>query len=98
MIDHIVVIWLKPDTTKAIADTIFSEAKDLANIDGVVGLRVGEPLPTDRPVVDTSYTFALSMRFETRETMETYLKCDAHQSFLADHLRPALKRVIVYDF
>ena len=57
---------------------------------------VGTPAPTNRKVVDNSYTYCLAVTFETPELQDKYQSEPAHLKFI-DESQHFWDRVLVYD-
>src|SRR5687768_4067029 len=62
-ITHIVLLWLKQPGDAAAIEKIIRTSREFANIPGVVSIRAGRPLPSTRPVVDSTFDVGLSMTF-----------------------------------
>ena len=58
---------------------------------------VGTPSATNRPVIDRSYTFALTLRFENLEAHDKYQVDPIHDAF-HDRCAKYWTKVLVYDF
>lgn len=99
MLSHNVYFWLKPDAPEgALEELLRRSREELPRIAGVLAFVAGTPVPTDRPVVDSSYDVALSMQFSSRAALEAYQSDPAHQKFVAECIRPHVARILVYDF
>ena len=71
MIIHNVFFWLKtqsPETT----GTFIEELKKLEKISEIKQIHVGVPAPIIRPVVDNSYTVALTVFFVDLKGHDAY--------------------------
>ena len=94
---HSVYFWLKnPDNEK---DRRAFENHLNAFIDNsqyVKGKFIGTVAPSEREVVDSSYTYALILTFASKEDQDKYQVEPVHLKFVADaqHL---WERVVVYD-
>ena len=69
-----------------------------ADIDGVIEVRAGEPLASDRPVVDDSFDVGITIRFASAEDMRAYLVDERHVRAVEEVLGPLTDRYRVYDF
>ncbi len=66
MLSHIVVFWLKDDLSDAQRSAFRQGLESLKAIESVRGVYIGAPAKTgDRPVIDKSYSFALTVLFDT---------------------------------
>ena len=92
---HTVLFWLKnPDKDRAtfqMALKSFIKKSKYAKL-----IHVGTPIKTDRAVVDTSYTFALIVSFDSQEALDNYQNEPIHQTFITKSSN-LWKKVVVYD-
>ena len=91
---HIVFIWLKNPTEldAAIADT----KAFLKNVPVVVSYHVGVPSSTNRPIVDRSYSYCLTVGFEDLAGHDVYQKHEAHLDFLSKW-KERTEKILIYD-
>ena len=94
---HVVFVWLKEPGNAAHRTEIIRASRSFADIDGVLEVRVGAPVASERPIVDDSFDVGIYLRFATVDDMRRYLVDDAHQAALRDVLRPLTERYLVYD-
>ncbi len=95
MITHIVLLWARePEMTK----TILEEAKKLAVIPTAKYLQAGLPIPSERPVVDSSYSVGISMLFDDAAGADAYQTHPLHKAFTENVVRKLVDKVRVYDF
>lgn len=97
-ITHIVVCWLDPKTDKSEINNIVHQSKLLASLPGVLSYDIGEPLPSKRSAVEDSYSFALSVKFDSKESMYAYVENEKHKAFVENILKPKLSKIVIYDF
>ncbi|MCF7733707.1 MAG: Dabb family protein [Akkermansiaceae bacterium] len=85
--DHHVYFWLKDECKDAAARAEFEQGlASLFEIDLVAGGRWSVPAPVMlRPVIDQSWDYALTMRFDTVEQHDTYQVHDLHHAFIEAH-------------
>lgn len=99
MLTHVVVVWFRKDApADAVARFRARARADLPGIPGVKHLNCGVAIPSERPVVDKSYSVALSMTFDGPAQLDAYQVHPVHQKFSAECVRPVAERVVVYDF
>ncbi|MCC7518079.1 MAG: Dabb family protein [Verrucomicrobiae bacterium] len=99
MLTHVVMIWFREDAPSAAVARFRARATaDLRDIPGVQHLRCGTPIPTERAVVDKSYSVALAMAFDGRRELDAYAVHPVHQKFMEECIQPFAARVVVYDF
>lgn len=97
-VEHVVLIWLKKsgnatDRAKAI-NTAKMFQKEIHEIQH---LSVGQPLASERPVVDDSFDVGLVMRFANQADLSTYEKHPVHVKAVNDILKPMAAKLLVYD-
>ena len=97
-IHHLVFCWLKEPGNAAHRKSIRDVSLTFSEIPGVLDVRVGEGLPSDRPIVDDSYDVAIAVTFASEEDMNGYLKHPVHEAARTGVLLPLVERIVVYDF
>ncbi len=95
---HVVLVWLKEPGNLEHRQQIIDASREFETIPGVIDVRVGEVVTSDRPIVDDSFDVGLYLTFSSVEAMNTYLADDRHQQALREVFRPLSERYIVYDF
>ena len=96
MLTHHVLFWLKADTTEDQKSAFRKGLESLEEIETVVTFHVGTPAPIERAVVDTTYTFSLTLFFHDLAGHDVYQVHPLHKAFL-DEFRPLFDRVVIYD-
>ncbi len=94
---HVVFVWLKEPGNAEHRARIIEASRAFEEIDGVLEVRVGEPVASDRPVVDDSFDVGIYLRFATARDMRDYLEDERHRVAVTDVLRPLTARYLVYD-
>lgn len=74
------------------------EAKKLKPIPTMKNFTIGLPIPSERPVVDSSYTIVLSMAFKNQADADQYQIHPLHKSFTENVVRKLTQKVLIYDF
>ena len=97
-IHHIVMVWLKPTVTQGQLDDILEATALLGTIPGVVSFSYGEPMHLARPLVDNSYSLAISMTFADEKAMRRYLADPTQVGYVKRWIKPVAARVVVYDY
>lgn len=97
-VHHIVLVWLKADTAPEVRAQITEASKELRQIPGIRDLQVGTAIPSERPIVDDSFSLGLYMRFDSVADMNAYLTDPKHVEFVDTQVRPYLEKLVVYDF
>jgi len=98
MFSHIVLLWTDRAKPDAVAELIRGADRYLRPIPGIVFFHAGTMVGSDRPVVDQSYQVALNVVFTTKKEQDEYQVHPSHIEFVEKVLKPATRRVLVYDF
>ena len=96
--EHHVYFWLRPEHQHA-ADRVAFEAGmgKLFEIKQVAGGMWGRPAPVmQRPVIDASWDYAISMRFDSVAAQDLYQADPAHLAFV-ERFKDWWARVLVMD-
>jgi hypothetical protein len=93
---HSVYFWLKDELTWEQRARFWQGVNSLARIGTVRQAYVGRPAPTDRPVIDSSYTCALILAFDDQAGHDLYQTDPVHDRF-RDECSPFWSRVLIYD-
>ena len=96
-VNHIVLCWLK-DPGEQQKELIINASKDLAKIPGVVEVRAGSVIPSERKIVDDSFDVGIYMTFRSIEDMNAYIVHPDHQRIVQEELMPIVEKLVVYDF
>jgi Stress responsive A/B Barrel Domain len=81
MFVHTVYFWLKPGLAPEQIRTFESLAGAMGKIPGVEHLWVGKPAPTSRPIIDSSYSYALVVVFQDLAAHDVYQEHAIHDTF-----------------
>jgi len=93
-----VLCWLKQPANDADRNQIVEISRSLQKIPGVLDVRVGKAIPSDRKIVDDSFDVGIYFSFESVADMERYLKHPQHISAVKNVLAPLTSKIVVYDF
>jgi len=96
-ITHIALVWLAESAPEGTAQVMIEEAALLAQIPGVQDLKAGPPESSERAVVDDSFAVGISLRFKSREALESYLAHPLHVQYVGRYLKPFSSKLQVYD-
>ena len=98
VVEHVVVCWLKnPSDANAQAELI-KRSYELRKIPGIIDMRAGRSLPSDRPTVDDSFDVALVITFSDRNALERYQTHPLHVKAVEEVLKPLVAKHVIYDF
>ena len=96
MLVHAVYFWLKPETSAADIRLFREKVEALLKIPTVSHGWVGKPAATARPVIDSSYSFALVVVFQDMAAHDAYQVHPVHDDF-RDSTSRLWNLVKVYD-
>jgi hypothetical protein len=96
MFVHHVFFWLKSSNTPEDVKKFEASVSTLKGIETVHMADIGKPASTDRPVIDTTYSYSLLLVFKSLSDHDAYQIDPVHLQFVADssHL---WDRVQIYD-
>lgn len=94
-VQHIVMCWLKNDAPQ---EEFIETVKKLSEIDEVLNVSVGRKLQSIEPVADNSFDVSFIITFKNNNDLKVYLDHPKHVSAVTEVLKPALQKVVVYDF
>ena len=96
-LQHVVLCWLKNPGDQAVRQKIIELSKSFASIPGVISVRVGVAVPSERAIVDDSFDVGIIFSFADRESMQTYLEHPTHKNAVKDVIAPLTSKIVVYD-
>jgi len=96
MFVHNVYFWLKDEVTDEEEVAFRQGLESLKDIETVRALYVGRPVPSEREVVDHSYTFGLTAVFDDSDGHDAYQVHTLHKEFL-DEFAHSWDRIVIYD-
>lgn len=96
MFVHAVYFWLRPDLSGDDRATFVRGLNSLRTIDAVKYGWIGTPAPTDREIIDRSYSYALTVVFEDEAGHERYQVHAVHDAF-REACAGFWSRVLIYD-
>jgi len=94
---HVVLVWLRDPADRNARERLTQASLAFAGIDGVMDVRVGGPVPSERPIVDDSFDLAIVVSLRDRHALDAYLAHPEHARAGREVLAPAAARVLVYD-
>jgi hypothetical protein len=95
---HVVLCWLKEPGNVEQRKQIVEVSKSFREIPGVLDVRVGQVVASDRGIVDDSYDVAILVVVPDRKRLDEYLAHPVHQKAKNDILVPLVDKILVYDF
>jgi len=97
-IQHVVLCWLKESGNAEHRNRIIEVSKTFRKIPGVLEVRVGRVIKSDRAIVDDSFDVGILVTVSDVERLQEYLDHPIHQKAKQDVLLPLVEKVVVYDF
>jgi len=95
MVEHLVILKFKEDSTPEQIDAFVEKARGLKDkIEGVVDLSVGANY-TDR---SQGFTHGVCVRFTDKAALEHYLPHPDHQEVVQNYIKPIVDDLIVVDY
>ena len=95
---HVVICWLKEPGNDQHRQQIVEVSKSFRNIPGVLEVRAGQVVASDREIVDDSFDVAILVIVPDQKRLAEYLAHPVHQKAKKDALIPLVDKIIVYDF
>jgi len=96
MFVHSVYFWLKPDLSDAQKAQFRKGLNSLTEIESVFRAFIGKPAPTNRPIIDRSYSYALLLVFQDQKAHDLYQDDPIHEKFRQD-CSTLWSKVQIYD-
>ena len=96
MFVHSVYFWLKDDLSAEEKESFLQGVNSLTTIETVRQSHVGVPAPTDRPIIERSYSYALIVAFDGQEGHDQYQIHETHDKF-RDNCSAYWKKVLIFD-
>lgn len=93
---HHVFFWLKQPVTSEMREKFEKELKELVTVGTIVNYHLGIPAPTDRGVIDNTYSYSLLTIFRNKEDQDIYQTHPTHLKFI-ENCEELWERVVVYD-
>lgn len=97
MFTHCVFFWLKDDLSPAKVREFEAGLRALTTIPSVLHGFVGKPAATDRPIIDRTYSYGLTVVFKDLAGHDAYQDHPTHTPF-RDVASAACKKIQIYDF
>ena len=94
---HTVFFWLRPEAPPDTAARLLAFYRDeVPALPGVLAVYPGVPFPSDRPVVDDSFSFGVTTVFADAAAERTWQDHPVHQRMIAA-FEPHFAKVMVFD-
>jgi|OM-RGC.v1.026677477 Stress responsive A/B Barrel Domain. len=97
MLVHNVFFWLRPELSETQIAEFRSGLESLQSIEAAEAVYIGTPAAVaDRPVLETSYSFCLTVLLSDVGAHDAYQADPVHQNFIA-RFKGSWEKVQVYD-
>ena len=97
-VNHLVLFWLNESGNAAHRRKIIETSRSFRDIPGVLEVRAGQVIPSNREIVDDSFDVAVLLTFARKEDVNAYLVHPLHKKAVEDVLMPLVQRIVVHDF
>jgi len=95
---HTVFLWLKQPGNQEHRQQLLSASDRLRSIPGVLDIRFGEMIGSDREIVDDSFDVGIYFYFSDVAAMKSYLVHPLHTAVVEREIAPLVARIVVHDF
>jgi len=97
-VTHVMLFWLKRPGNVDDRNVLVRGLRALRRVRGVNDVRVGRPLPGDRPGLEQSFDLGVVVIFRDREALEKFERDPRRRGALDAMLQPLVRRYTVYNF
>ena len=95
---HTVFLWLKQPDNQAHREHLMQATQRLRQIPGVLDIRFGEAISSDRTIVDDSFDVGVYFYFNDVASMNRYLVHPLHQKTVQEDIKPLVSEIRAHDF
>ena len=96
-VNHVVMVWLKESAGQEARNFVVEETLRLRRLPGLLELRVGRAVPSDRPIVEDSFDIGFVFVFENERAMQAYVSHPEHVKLVKETLGLYVERIAVVD-
>lgn len=93
---HVVYFWLINESEEVGKKFEKELRKFIDQVDVIKTSHIGKPAPTDRDVIDNTWTYSLIVSFNSKKEQDHYQEHQAHLQFI-DNASSLWEKVLVYD-
>ena len=97
-VTYVMLFWLRRSGNVDDQNVLLRGLRTLRSVRGVNGVRVGRPLPVDRPGLEQSFDLGAVVIFRDREALQKFERDPRRRGALDAMLQPLVRRYIVYNF
>ena len=96
MLVHSVYFWLRDDLSADQLAAFRQGVQSLCSIKAAEAVYVGQPAGTDRPIIDRSYSFGLTVVCKDQAAHDAYQMHPVHKEF-AKTFATFWKKIVIFD-
>ena len=96
-VTHVVLCWLKTPGDDAAARRIIETSDEFRRLPGVLSVTAGRSVPSNRPVVDSTFDVGIVITFRDEAAMAAYESSPAHTRAVKEVLQPLTSKLKIYD-
>jgi hypothetical protein len=97
-VTHVMLFWLNRPGNVNDQNVLLRGLRTLRRVRGVNDVRVGRPLPVDRPALEQSFDLGVVVIFRNREAFEKFEHDPRRRGALDAILEPLVRRYTIYNF
>jgi hypothetical protein len=97
-VTYVMLFWLKRPGNVDDQNVLLRGLRTLRRFRGVNDVRVGRPLPGDRPGLEQSFDLGVAVIFRDREALEKFEHDPRRGGALNAMLQPLVRRYVIYNF
>ena len=97
-VTYVMLFWLRRSGNVDDQNVLLRGLRTLRSVRGVNGVRVGRPLPVDRPGLEQSFDLGAVVIFRDREALQKFERDPRRRGALDAMLQPLVRWYIVYNF
>ena len=97
-VHHVVVCWVNEPGNEEARQEVIEVSRGFSAIPGVIDVRAGRVIHSEREIVDNSFDVAIYLSFENEQRLFEYLNHPINKKAVEKTLKPFVQKVIVYDF
>ena len=93
---HSVYFWLRNDLSSDELLTYREGLQSLIDIENVALGYIGQPASTDRPIIDSTFSYSLVLIFDGQENHDLYQDDPVHEKFRVN-CGDFWEKIVIYD-
>ncbi|MFQ5581648.1 MAG: Dabb family protein [Mariprofundaceae bacterium] len=97
-VEHVVICWLQEPGNPDARRKVIEATQSLKDIPGVLDIRTGSVLSSERSIVDDSFDIGIVITFANEQAMRAYITHPKHKNVVENIIRPVVRKIVVYDF